>query len=119
VGEGVVLEIFSRISSQRFSLGLRLWQIGRREEQRDIVGERESAAAMVWGAVDNQGNILLGKFPRQDVKEALEARRIRRRHDQIDAGAVIRRDRAVQIDVFTDELRGDLGPGADWGPAGP
>jgi hypothetical protein len=69
--EGVVLEDFLADFIPEILLGVELWQIGRREEQRDIVGERESAAAMVWGAVDNQKNILLGNFPRQDVKEGL------------------------------------------------
>ena len=65
---------------------------------------------MVGRAVENQENILPGELSREDVEEGLEACRIRRRHDQIDAGAVVRRDRAVQIDVFADELGGDCGP---------
>jgi hypothetical protein len=43
--------------------------------------------------------------------------RIRGRHDQIHAGAIVGRDRAIQIDVFADELGGDPGPCADRRPA--
>src|ERR1700730_17615616 len=74
---------------------------------------------MVGGAVENQEHILPGKLSRQDVEKGLEARRIRSRHDHIDASPVFWRDRAVQIDVFANELGGDLGPGADRGPARP
>src|SRR6478736_4280450 len=56
---------------------------------------------------------------KMSCRENLETRRIRGRHDQIDASAVPGRDRAVQIDVFADELRGDLGSCADRRPAGP
>ena len=74
---------------------------------------------MVGGAVEHQKNILPGKLSREDVEEGLEARRIRCRHDHIDASAILRSDRAVQIDVFANELGGDLGPGAGWSPARP
>src|SRR5580704_15475313 len=74
---------------------------------------------MVGGAVENQEDILPGKLSRQGGEEDLKARRIRSRHDQIDASPVLRRDRAVQIDVFANELGGDLGPGANRGPARP
>src|SRR6476659_78124 len=107
--EGVVLEDFLADFIPEIFLGVELWRIGRQEEQRDIIGKREVAAAMVGGAVENQENILPGKFPRQDVEEGLEARCIRCRHNQIDTDAVLRRDRAVQIDVFADKLGGDRG----------
>src|SRR5271168_5117394 len=77
------------------------------------------AATVVGGAVENQENILPGKFLRQNLEEDLEARRIRCRHDQIDPGAVLRGDRAVQIDVFADELGGDLGPDFAGSPTWP
>src|SRR5256885_7628304 len=35
----------------------------------------------------------------------------------ISASAVLGGDRAVEIDIFADELRGDRGPRADWCPA--
>jgi hypothetical protein len=108
------LKIFSRISPQRFSFGLSSGEYGGRKSS---VWEREAAAAMVGGAVENQEDILPGKLSRQDVQEGLEARRIRSRNDKIDASPVLRRDRAVQIDVFANELGGDLGPGANRGPA--
>src|SRR5580704_16935499 len=74
---------------------------------------------MVGGAVENQEDILPGKLSRQGGEEDLKARRIRSRHDQIDTSPILRRDRAVQIDVFANELGGDLGPDADRGPAWP
>src|ERR1700719_3894539 len=37
-------------------------------------------------------------------EEDLKARRIRSRHDQIDTSPILRRDSAVQIDVFANEL---------------
>src|SRR5271166_5326087 len=74
---------------------------------------------MVGGAVEHQEDIVPGKLSRQDVEEGLEAGRVRCRHDQINASPVLWRDRAVQIDVFANELGGDLGPDADRGPARP
>ena len=74
---------------------------------------------MVGGAVENQEDILPGKLSRQGGEEDLKARRIRSRHDQIDTSPILRRDRAVQIDVFANELGGDLGPDADRCPAWP
>ena len=62
--EGVVLEDFLADFIPEIFLGVELWRIGRQEEQRDIIGKREVAAAMVGGAVENQENILPGKFPR-------------------------------------------------------
>jgi len=59
------------------------------------------------------------KFSREDIEENLEGCRIRRRHDQIDARSVLRADPSVQVDVFANELGGDLGPGADGSPARP
>ena len=117
--EGVVLEDFLADFIPEIFLGVELWRIGRQEEQRDIVGKREVAAAMIGGAIENQENILPGKLSREDIEERLEAGRVRCRHDQIDAGSVLRGDRAVQIDVFADELGGDLGPHPDRRPARP
>src|ERR1700694_1508536 len=74
---------------------------------------------MVGGAVENQEDILPGKLSGEDIEEDLEACRIRCRHDQIDARSVLRTDRSVQVDVFANELGGDLGPGADGSPAWP
>jgi hypothetical protein len=71
------------------------------------------------GAVENQEDILPGKLSRQGVEEDLKARRIRSWHDQIDTTPILRRDRAVQIDVFANELGGDFQPDADRGPARP
>src|ERR1700720_295745 len=74
---------------------------------------------MVGGAVENQEDILPGKLSRQGCEEGLKARRIRSRHDQIDTSPILRRDRAVQIDVFANELGGDFRPDANRSPARP
>jgi hypothetical protein len=71
---------------------------------------------MVGGTVEHEEEIVPGKLSRQHVEEGLEAGRVRCRHDQIIAIPVLWRDRAVQIDVFANELGGDLGPDADRGP---
>ena len=71
---------------------------------------------MVGDAVENQEDILPGKLSRQGVEEDLKTRCIRSRHDQIDTSPILRRDRAVQIDVFANELGADFGPDADRGP---
>jgi hypothetical protein len=42
------------------------------------------------------------------LQEDLEAFRIGRRHDQIDASSIVRSDGAAQVDVFADALAGDL-----------
>ena len=72
---------------------------------------------MVRSAVDNQENVVPGMFSREGVKEGLEAGGIRCRHDQIKASPVSRAHRTVQVDVFANELGGDLGPGAGRSPA--
>ncbi len=119
------LKIFSRMSSYGFSFGgasQRLnsaklsgvaggglssgaWGGGKRAEI--LPGSTSSLERWFGGAVKHQQDILPGKLSRQDVQEGLEARRIRCRHDQIDASAILRRDRAKQIDVFANEPRGD------------
>ena len=115
--EGVVLEDFLADFIPEIFLRIEFWCIGRQEQQRDVVGNREAAASMVGGAVENQQDILPGKSSRQDIDEALKACRIRCRHDQIDAGTVLRRNRAIQIDVFANELGGHLRPDAARRPA--
>ena len=67
---------------------------------------------MVEGALENQEDILPGKLSRQGVEEGLEVRRIRSWHDQIDT-SLLRRDRAVQIDVFANELGSAVGGSQD------
>jgi hypothetical protein len=39
-----------------------LRRIGRQEQQQNVVGQRKVAAAMVGGAIENQKDILPGKF---------------------------------------------------------
>jgi hypothetical protein len=85
-------------------LRIELWRVRWQEEQRDVVGNREVSATMVGGAIENQQDVVPGEPSRQDCEECLEARRMRRRHDQVDACPVFRRDCTVQIDVFANEL---------------
>jgi hypothetical protein len=93
--EGVVLEEFLTDFIPEIFLRVELWRIGRQEEQRDVIGKRELFAAMVGGAVENQEDILPGKFSGDNIEEYLEACRIRCRHDQIDARSVLRAGRSV------------------------
>ena len=99
--EGVILEDFLADFIPEVLLWVEFWRVGRQEEQRDIVGKCEITAAMIGRAVENQEDILPGKPPRQDIQEALEASRVRGRHNQIDAGPVLRTNRTVQIDVYS------------------
>ena len=85
--------------------------------QHNIGRGHEIVAAMVAGSVHKKQDEVLGIFVRQDVHKNLEAFRIRRRHDQIDASSVLWADCAVQIDVFTNQLGGNLRPDADGSPA--
>src|SRR5215813_2328294 len=102
--EGIVLEEFLADFIPEVFLWIELWRVGWQEEQRDVGGNREISATMVGSAIENQQDVLPGKPSRQDVEECLEARRIRRRHDQVDAHPDLRRDCTVQIDVFANEL---------------
>jgi hypothetical protein len=55
--------------------------------------------------------------PVAPLQKNLKAFRIGRRHDWVDTSSVLRADCAIQIDVFTNELAGDLRPNADGCPA--
>src|SRR6185437_235585 len=94
-------------------LRIELWRIRREIQERDVVGNDKVTAAVVGRTIENQQNILASKLARQHVEEGLKACRIRSRHNQIDASAVLGRDRTVQVDVFADELGGHFGPRAD------
>src|SRR5262249_50736683 len=97
--EGIVLEEFLADFIPEVFLWIELWRVGWQEEQRDVGGNREVSATMVGSAIENQQDVLPGKPSRQEVEGGLEARRIRRRHDQVDAHPVLRRDCTVQIDA--------------------
>ena len=68
--EGVVLKISG--THREILLRVELWRIWRQEQQCDIVGKRKVAAAMVGGTIENQEDVLPGKFPREDIEEGLE-----------------------------------------------
>lgn len=115
----VVLEDFFADFIPEIFLRIEFGRIRRKVQQRDVVGNRKVAAAVVGGAVEDQQDVLPRKLTREDLKEYLEAFGIRGWHDQIDASAILGRDRTVQIDVFADELGGDTGPYARRRPARP
>src|SRR5208282_2652870 len=68
-------------------------------------------------SVHKKQDQLLVIFLRQGLQKNLEAFGIGRRHHQIDTSSVLWADCAIQIDVFTNELAGDLRPDADGCPA--
>src|SRR6516164_4226190 len=85
--------------------------------QDDIGGDLKFVAAMIAGSVHKKQDQLVVIFLCQGLQKNLEAFGIGRRHDQEDASSVLRADSAIQIDVFTNELAGDLRPDADRCPA--
>src|SRR4249919_4149132 len=115
--ERIVFEDFFTDFIPQVFLRIELRRIRREIQEHDVVGNDKVAAAVVGGTVENQQNVVASKLARKHVEEDLEACCIRSRHDQINASAVLGGDRAVEIDIFADELRGDRGPRADWCPA--
>src|SRR5215467_2571780 len=72
---------------------------------------------MIAGSVYKQQDELPGILLCQYLQENLEAFGIGRRQDQIDAGSILRADSAIQVDVFANELAGDLRPRSIGSPA--
>src|SRR5262252_5046716 len=72
---------------------------------------------MIAGSVYKQQDELPGILLGQCLQENLEALCVGRRHDQIDAGSILRADSAIQVDVFANELAGDLRPRSIGSPA--
>src|SRR6266436_809574 len=85
--------------------------------QHDVVGDLELLAVMIARTVHEQQDELAGVLLGQCGQENLEAFRIGRRHDQIDASSVLRADGAIEVDVFANELGGNPRPDADGSPA--
>src|SRR5580658_2280749 len=85
--------------------------------QHDVAGNFKVIALMIAGTVYEQQDELAGILLGQCLQENLEALRVGRRHDQIDTGAILRADGAIQIDVFANELAGDLRPRPIGSPA--
>ena len=67
---------------------------------------------MVGSTVEDQENLLPAVFSGQNIEVDLEAGSIRCGHDQIDASSILGTDRAVEVDILANELRGDLGSDA-------
>src|SRR5215469_11901006 len=72
---------------------------------------------MIAGSVYKQQDELPGILLGQCLQENLEALCVGRRHDQIDAGSILRADGAIQVDLFANELAGDLRPRSIRSPA--
>ena len=85
--------------------------------QHDIVGDFEFIAMMIAGTVHEQQDKLPAVLPGQSLEENLEAFRVGRRHDQIDASSVLWGDGAMEVDVFANKLGGDLWPCPIGSPA--
>jgi hypothetical protein len=82
--------------------------------QDDIGGDQKFLAAVIAGSVHKKQDQFLVIFLRQGLQKNLEAFGIGCRQD---ASSVLRADCAIQIDVFANELAGDLRPDADGCPA--
>lgn len=111
--ECAILEDFLANFVPEIFFGVELGPIGRKKQQRDLAGNDEVAIAVIERAVEYQQNVLMGDFLHQNAEEGLEICRIQGWHDQIDTSAVLGRGRAVQVDVFADELGAELGPGVE------
>src|SRR5262249_58758666 len=85
--------------------------------QYDVTGHFKFFALMIAGAVHEQQDELPGILLGHCLQKNLEALGIGRRHDQIDASSVLWTDGAIQIDVFANELAGDLWPCPIGSPA--
>src|SRR5258707_6478531 len=85
--------------------------------QHDVVGDFKLVAVMIAGTIHKQKDKLPAVPLGQCLEKNLEAFRVGRRHDQIDASSVLRADGAIQIDVFANELAGDLWPCPIGSPA--
>jgi hypothetical protein len=115
--ESIVLEYFFPHFIPDIFLRVQLGRVRWEEMQNYISGDLKFVSAVVAGSVHNKQDQLLGIFLRQGLQKNLEAFGIGRRHHQVDASSVLRADRAIQIDVFTNELAGDLWADADGCPA--
>ena len=115
--ERIVFEDFLANLIPDILLGVELRGVGWKVQQPDVVRNRKIAAAMVGSAVENEKDVLSSEPSCQHIEEYLETGRVRCRHDQIHAAAVLGRDRAVQINVFTYQLGGHYRPRSDRRPA--
>ena len=101
--ECVVLEDFFADFIPEIFFRIELRRIGRKIQELDVA--RVFRSPHRSRAFENQQDVFAERpCARQHLEEGLEACRIRGRHDQIDASAVLGRDRAVEIDVLADQL---------------
>src|SRR5260370_10419723 len=73
----VVLEDFFADFIPEIFLRIEFRRIGRKIQQRDVVGNSKVAAAVVGGAVEDQQDVLPRKLAPEELNEALEAFGIR------------------------------------------
>src|ERR1700752_3369324 len=117
--EDVVLENLLADFVPQIFLRIEFRRVGRQKQQGDVFRNNQLATAVVGSAVEHQQYILPGEPSRQRIEEDLKAGRVRCRHNEIDAGSILRADGTIQIDVFADELRSHFGSDAGRSPAGP
>jgi len=78
--------------------------------QHDVVGNPEFVAVMIARTVHEQQDELPAVLLGQCVRKNLEALRVGRWHDQIDAGSILWADCAVEVDEFANKLGSHLRP---------
>jgi hypothetical protein len=76
--------------------------------QHDIGGDFELVAVVIAGTIHKHQDELPGVLLGQCLQKNLEAFCVGRRHDQIDASSILGADCAIEVDIFTNELGGDL-----------
>jgi hypothetical protein len=74
-----------------------------------LQGSTTSPARWLGAPRSKRISILTGNLSREGIEEDLQAGRIRCRHDKRNARPVLWSDRAVHIDVFANEPRGEPG----------
>ena len=112
-----LLKIFLSNFVPDIFLRVQLRRIRREWLQNDVSRDFEFVTVVIAGSVHNKQYEILGIFLRHGLHKNLEAFGVGRRHDQKDASSVLRANCAIQIDVFTNELGGDLWPYANGCPA--
>ena len=85
--------------------------------QNDIGRDLKFLALMIAGAIHEPQDELHGVLLGQILQKNLKAFGIGRRQDEVDAGSILRADSTIQVDVFANELAGDLRPRSIGSPA--
>jgi hypothetical protein len=104
----IVPDVFGRIEFRR---------IRRKLFQHHVIGDSQSARAVTWGAVINHQNKIVWKFFSYMIQENRHAHAVHIRQNQMGRCAVLRTERAVCVNVFTNHLLADDGANARARPA--